>query len=103
MKYIKKQIPVEAFQWDAGVTTNPDWINKLVDNGRISFKRSGDKITGFIDTGSGLSKFTVGDYIASIDGIDVYPIKKQIFEATYDVYKKPEKKVKSGKVRNNSK
>ena len=97
MKYVKKPIPVEAFQWDAGKTANPAWISKLVDSGAISFKRTGEKINGFIHTGYGMVRFGMGDYIVSADGVDVYPIKREIFEKTYSPYKAPVKKVKKVK------
>jgi len=94
MKYVKKQIPVEAFQWDAGRTANPSWVTKLADDGKLWFKRRGETLIGYINTVSGVAQFNEGDYIVTADGKDVYPIKKDVFEQTYDIYKPVVKKTK---------
>ena len=36
MKYVKKAVPVEAFQWDGGTTPNPKWMDEFADKGKIS-------------------------------------------------------------------
>jgi hypothetical protein len=86
MKYVKKQIPVEAFQWDAGRTPNPSWVTKLADDGKLLFKRRGDRLIGYIHTESGVAQFNEGDYIVTADGKDVYPVKREVFESTYVPY-----------------
>lgn len=77
MKYRKKPIVVEAFQYKND--KKPEWFNKY---------RSDEydpKCAIFIDTLEGSMKVYPGDMI--IKGIqgEIYPCKKDIFDATYDL------------------
>ena len=86
MKYVKKPVVIEAFQWDGGITPNPDWVNGAKDSGKISFFRVGDKLWGHIFTISGNARFDIGDYIVNAGNGDIYPVKETIFEDTYSEY-----------------
>jgi hypothetical protein len=88
MKYVKKPIVVEAFQF--GVDYMPDWFvdkmstNEIVTQG--THPLANDMKRCEIKTLEGVMKASKGDMI--IKGIkgEIYPCKKDIFDATYDVY-----------------
>lgn len=100
MKYVKKAIPVEAFQWDAGKTKNPKWMDDFVEKGRISFVRRGDRFNASVFTVSGVATLNIGDYLINAGGDDIYPVKRDIFESTYQEYKPVVKKVTKKKANN---
>lgn len=76
MKYRKKPIVIEAVQWDG---KNHHAVENNWDNDpRDSSKHS-------IHTISGWANIAVGDYIITEqDGVNYYPCKKDIFEASYE-------------------
>ena len=81
-KYIKKPIEVEAFQF--GIDEMPEWylISEQVSHSYNAY--TGETIS-YIDTLEGTIKAYKGDYI--IKGVkgEIYPCKKDIFKATYDL------------------
>lgn len=80
MKYRKKPIVIEAFQF--GVDEQPEWPEK---GGKVMIVASPNRICAYIDTLEGRMTAEIGDYI--IQGIkgEVYPCKADIFLATYEV------------------
>lgn len=93
MKYRKKPIVIEAFQYDGDLINKegnfyvPEWASEAYKGGVMYFK-SIDELycpcTLFIKTLEGDMVADVGDYI--IKGIkgELYPCKPDIFEKTYD-------------------
>ena len=90
MKYRKKPVVIEAFQWTGGPdqTEDPEWI---IDAMRIgeeeingAWVKDGHLI---IMTLEGLMRANPGDYI--IQGIkgEIYPCKSDIFEQSYEKVK----------------
>lgn len=93
MKYRKKPVEVEAFQYDGDLKGSdgnyyvPDWAVKEFEDGIMRFgSYTSDEIPCelFIDTLEGTHHVSVGDYI--IQGIngELYPCKPDIFEKTYE-------------------
>lgn len=82
MKYRKKPVVIEAFQWKGTMGDIPEWAYEGFDNKIMNF-RSND-IGVYIETLEGTHYANVGDYI--IQGIkgELYPCKPDIFEQTYD-------------------
>jgi len=83
MKYRKKPVVVEAFQF--GVDEMPDWIMsyRTKDNHWIDYN-------GFhfvITTLEGQMKAIRGDMIIKGIAGEIYPCKKDIFDATYESVK----------------
>jgi len=80
MKYRKKPVIIEAFQWT--IDEVPEWWTKLV-----NLKVSVDTGSVFIPTLEGAMEAKVGDFI--IQGVqgEVYPCKPDIFEMTYEPVK----------------
>lgn len=87
MKYKKKPVVVEAFQYDGdlkgadGKYYVPDWAAEAYEKGIIYY----DLTELFINTLEGTHHVSVGDYI--IQGVkgELYPCKPDIFVKTYDV------------------
>ena len=78
MKYRKKPIVIEAWQWngDTDWTKAPEWLQDVVPHW--------SPIKLAIPTLEGIMYATPGDYI--IQGVigEVYPCKPDIFAATYE-------------------
>lgn len=90
MKYRKKPVVVEAFQWfgDNRQTEDPEWIIEAIKKGKARIEMSKDYLDRtfpvmLIDTLEGEMLANPGDFI--IQGIkgEIYPCKPGIFEATY--------------------
>lgn len=87
MKYKKKPVAVEAFQYDGdlkgadGKYYVPDWAAEAYEKGIMYY----DLTELFINTLEGTHHVSVGDYI--IQGLkgELYPCKPDIFVKTYDV------------------
>lgn len=87
MKYKKKPVVVEAFQYDGdlkgadGKYYVPDWAAEAYEKGIMYY----DLTELFINTLEGTHHVSVGDYI--IQGVkgELYPCKQDIFVKTYDV------------------
>ncbi|MFH1865933.1 MAG: hypothetical protein ABIK85_08620 [Candidatus Eisenbacteria bacterium] len=87
MKYRKKPVVIEAFQWtgDADQTDDPVWIvdamrKRWGNPGSVRFASGRLEIM----TLEGVMTARSGDYV--IQGIqgEIYPCKADIFEATYE-------------------
>lgn len=97
MKYRKKPVVVEAFQWfgDNRQTEDPEWIIEAIKKGKARIEMSKDYLDRvfpvmLIDTLEGEMLANPGDFI--IQGIkgEIYPCKPDIFHATYEnVYDMP--------------
>lgn len=87
MKYKKKPVIIDAFQWTGGPEQedDPEWILNAINTGDVWFENPGtDNVKLMIRTLEGIHEATVGDYI--IRGIkgEIYPCKPDIFLATYE-------------------
>lgn len=87
MKYKKKPVIIDAFQWTGGPEQedDPEWILNAINIGAAWFENPGtDNVKLMIRTLEGIHEATVGDYI--IRGIkgEIYPCKPDIFLATYE-------------------
>jgi len=86
MKYRKKPIEIEAFQWTGGhdQTEDPQWCVDAIINDEVEIV-CGDDLHLEIKTLEGIMRAEPGDYI--IKGVkgEIYPCKPDIFEMTYDV------------------
>lgn len=83
MKFRKKPVVIEAFEWT--VDEVPDWW-KLRSDVNVEV----DTCTALIPTLEGVMRAIPGDYI--IKGVkgEIYPCKPDIFRSTYDVVKESE-------------
>lgn len=87
MKYKKKPVIIDAFQWTGRPEQedDPEWILNAINTGDAWFENPGtDNVKLMIRTLEGTHEATVGDYI--IRGIkgEIYPCKPDIFLATYE-------------------
>ena len=87
MRYRKKPVEIEAFQWTGGPEQreDPEWILKAIADGIAWFENPGTPYVKFmIRTLEGVHEASVGDYI--IRGIvgEIYPCKPDIFVKTYE-------------------
>lgn len=94
-KYRKKPVVIEAMRVTqsnaAGVVL---WINHCGGYAREVFTALDDRLVGVdIDTLKGLMGVSLGDYVVRGIKGEFYPVKPDIFEATYEVIK-PEKETK---------
>lgn len=82
MKYRKKPIEIEAFQWtgDQHQKEDPIWILAAIDDGTVWIKYP----HLFIETLEGIMKADAKDWIIKGISGEIYPCKPDIFEATYD-------------------
>lgn len=82
MKYRKKPVVIEAFQWTGrpDQLDDPVWVIDAIKSGTVTVYP--DHL--IIKTLEGDHRASVGDYI--IQGIkgELYPCKPDIFTATYD-------------------
>lgn len=87
MKYRKRPVDVEAFQYDGDFTNQkgqayvPHWVIKAHKVDTLFFEGQGEL---YIDTLEGKMHVSVGDWI--IRGVqgELYPCKPDIFEQTYE-------------------
>jgi hypothetical protein len=93
MKFIKKPVIIEAFQYDGDLKNSsgewyvPDWAVDAFNNGVMyydSWNSKEDPCELFIDTLEGRSHVSVGDYV--IKGVqgELYPCKPDIFMEIYE-------------------
>ena len=87
MKYRKKPVVIDAFQWTGGPdqTEDPEWAIEAIQQGVIWFENKGTHdVCLMIRTLEGNHRADQGDYI--IQGIkgEIYPCKPDIFEETYE-------------------
>lgn len=91
MKYRKKPVVIDAFQWtgDAAQKEDPTWIVDAINNGDVwfcvdPFSKSTHITHMAIKTLEGIMEARFGDFI--IRGVkgEIYPCKPDIFELTYE-------------------
>lgn len=88
MKYRKKPVIIEAFQWTGGAEQgeDPDWVVKAIMDGDAWFENQGTPSVKFmIRTLEGVHEASIGDYIIRGIAGEIYPCKPDIFEATYEL------------------
>ena len=94
MKYRKKPVVVEAFQYDGDLMGSdgkfyvPDWAVNAFENGTMYYDALTDESPPcelYINTLEGVHHVSYGDFI--IRGVhgELYPCKPDIFEKTYEV------------------
>ena len=91
MKYRKKPVVVEAFQFDGDFNDRngnyyvPEWAVKGLKREYFTFEDSGDL---YVNTLEGTMVVSVGDYI--IKGVqgEFFPCKPNVFHATYELAEK---------------
>ena len=87
MKYRKKPVVIEAFQWTGGPEQedDPEWIIEARRTGSTWFENEGTPEVNFImPTLEGVHEASVGDYIIRGVAGEIYPCKPDIFLATYE-------------------
>lgn len=93
MKYRKKPVVIEAFQYDGDLKGSdgqyyvPDWAVKAFENKAIFFDGLDSESPPtelFIKTLEGVHHANVGDYIIQGVNGELYPCKPDIFEKTYE-------------------
>lgn len=88
MKYRKKPVVVEAFQYDGdfifsdGTPYVPEWAMEANENGTFIHRGQGDL---FINTLEGEMEVSVGDYVIQGVAGEIYPCKPDIFNKTYEL------------------
>jgi hypothetical protein len=87
VKYRKKPIVIEAFQWTGDQTQleDPDWACKAVEDGTIYFEGPDTSVEMKIETLEGELTASKGDYIIKGINGELYPCKPDIFEKTYEL------------------
>ena len=88
MKYRKKPVVIEAFQWTGGPEQedDPEWINEAIKNKMAWFENAGTPDVKFmIRTLEGVHEASVGDYIIRGIAGEIYPCKPDIFRETYEL------------------
>lgn len=91
MKYRKKPVIIEAFQYNGNLKNSkgewyiPDWAMAAFENGTMYYDLCLGSIALFVNTLEGRYIISVGDYV--IKGVqgELYPCKPDIFEATYEI------------------
>lgn len=87
MKYRKKPVVIEAFQYDGDMINSigkpyvPEWAISAVNNNTMYY--DGPEL--FIRTLEGDHHVTVGDYVIQGVNGELYSCKPDIFEKTYEV------------------
>ena len=87
MKYRKKPVVIEAFQWTGGPEQedDPEWIIEAIKSKMAWFENAGTPDVKFmIRTLEGVREASVGDYIIRGVAGEIYPCKPDIFLATYE-------------------
>lgn len=93
MKYIKKPIEVEAFQFDGdlkdsdGIYYVPNWAKQAYENGTLYFghtKYNKPPYGLFIKAHDKIMHVLVGDYIIKNTHGEIYSCKPQIFTEVYE-------------------
>lgn len=87
MRYRKKPVEIEAFQYDGdmiysdGTPYAPDWALKALENGVLYYQGQGEL---YIKTLEGDHHASTGDYIIRGVAGELYPCKPDIFAKTYE-------------------
>ena len=94
MKYRKKPVVIEAFQYDGDLMGSdgkfyvPDWAVKAHEEGTLYFDSVDPEAPPcdlFIRTLEGVHHASVGDYVIQGVNGELYPCKPDIFRKTYEV------------------
>lgn len=86
MKYRKKPVVIEAFQYDGDMINSsgqpyvPEWVITAMNDNIMYY--DGPEL--FIRTLEGDHHVTVGDYVIKGVNGELYPCKPDIFEKTYE-------------------
>lgn len=83
MKYRKKPVVIEAFQYNGDLNNAPDWAKREYEKGVLFHNYFNTGL--FVCTLEGDHHVSVGDFI--IKGVQgkLYPCKPDIFEQTYEL------------------
>lgn len=90
MKFRKKPVEIEAFQYDGdfmdktGKYDIPDWAVKAIDTGVLSISDDAEG-TIAVKTLEGVMTAHIGDYIIQGVNGELYPCRADIFVKTYDI------------------
>lgn len=93
MKYRKKPVIIEAFQYDGDLKGSdgkyyvPEWMVRAVENGIVYYAQENPvepPIELYIVTLEGHHHVSVGDFIIQGVNGELYPCKPDIFEKTYE-------------------
>lgn len=97
MKYRKKPVVIEAFQYDGDLKDKdgnwyvPKWASEAFEKGVLFYQNPISKDAPpcelYIKTPEGNHHVTVGDYIIRGVSEELYPCKPDIFKKTYEVVK----------------
>lgn len=96
MKYRKKPVEIDVFRYDGelidkcGKPYVPDWVMQAFQNGIMYFDSVDNNTQAcelFISTLEGPHHASVGDYIVRGVKGELYPVKPDIFEMTYEKVK----------------
>ncbi|MCM1440924.1 MAG: hypothetical protein NC131_17245 [Roseburia sp.] len=81
MKYKKKPVTIEAFQYDGSVECFEPWAKKALENDVLFYNEVGELN---INTLEGVMLVHVSDYV--IQGVkgEIYPCREDIFMQTYE-------------------
>lgn len=94
MKYRKKPIVIDAFQYDGDLKDSngkyyvPEWAVSAFENGELFYKMPLSPLHPpcdlYVKTLEGDMHISVGDYIIKGINGELYPCKLDIFEKTYE-------------------
>ena len=88
MKYRKKPVVIEAFQWTGGPEQedDPEWIIEAIKSKVAWFENAGTPDVKFmIQTLEGVHEASVGDYIIRGIAGEIYPCKPDVTKVSMDV------------------
>lgn len=87
-KYVKKPIPIEACQWNGN---NEEELKQFVGSDIYFDTNDRVKMEGvknvYVSTLEGSMRGHIGDYIVRGPYSEFYPVKREIFEKTYEEVK----------------
>lgn len=95
MRFQKRPVQIEAFQWTASMdqAEDPEWIISAINDGRVWFDRDSQyNVEMIICTLEGNMIAKPGDWIIKGVAGEIYPCKPEIFERTYTpvAYERPQ-------------
>lgn len=93
MKFVKKPVVIEAFQWlgSPEQVEDPEWAIEKIKSGEIliaTIRNNREQIIDcsmYIKTLEGTMTASIGDWIIKGVNGEVYPCKPDIFEKTYEI------------------
>ncbi len=85
MRFRKKPVEIEAFQFqaDPGRVPTPEWLAAALNNG-TAWYQGGDEPYITLGTPEGEMRANVGDWIVKGIKNELYPVKDDVFQATYE-------------------